>query len=57
MVLTSNGKFLYAFLDDDFEFYSTFENYSSSSYAAMATAALILIISLFFWGYGVLITQ
>lgn len=57
IILTSNGKFIYSYFDESFEFKSNFHNYVSSSFTVMAIATLILIASMVLWSYGVLITQ
>ena len=57
IILTSNGKFIYSYFDESFEFKSNFHNYVSSSFTVMAIAPLFLICSMVLWSYGVLITQ
>jgi hypothetical protein len=57
IILTSNGKFIYSYFDETFEFKSGFHNYVSTSFAVVGTATVILIVSMILWSYGVLITQ
>lgn len=56
IVLTSNGKLIYGYMDESFEFNSTF-NYTSSSPTVMILATVVLIVAMSIWAYGVLITQ
>jgi drug/metabolite transporter (DMT)-like permease len=57
IVMTSNGKFIYSCLDPNFEFKSDFSNYIDSSEYVIILATAVLVLSMMFWSYGVLITQ